>query len=104
MAVLRFLANLFLLAAVIAFASDSTPMFSGTGPFKSTSFAQHWQDLAPTTFARTRDLLTSSQASRLWTYAAEPLIAMPSYILFGLLAALMGYFGRHRRKVQIFVN
>jgi hypothetical protein len=103
-AVLRFLASLFLLAAVLAFAADSTQMLSGTGPFKSTSFAQHWQDLAPTTLARARDALSTGQASFLWPYLVEPLIALPSFLLFGLLAALTGYIGRRRRRVEIFVN
>jgi hypothetical protein len=104
MAVLRFLASLFLLAAVLAFAADSTQLLSGTGPFKNTSFSQHWQELAPTTFARSRDVIATSQAALLWPYVIEPLIALPTYVLFGLLAALTGYLGRHRYKVNIFVN
>jgi hypothetical protein len=104
MAVLRFLANMFLLVAIVAFAADVTPALNGAGPFKVTALANHWHQLAPTTLARARDVILQSQAPFLWSYAIGPLTALPSFVVFGLLSALTGYFGRHRHKVEIFVN
>ncbi len=47
MAVLRFLASLFALIAVVALVTDATPALSGTGPFKATSVIGYWRELAP---------------------------------------------------------
>ena len=104
MAVLRFLASLFLLAAVIAFAADVTQGLNGPGGFKASSFAQHWEQLSPKTLSSTKEVMSASRVSGLWTFGIAPIITLPSFVLFGLLAALAGYAGRRRRRVEIYIN
>lgn len=104
MAVLRFIASLFLLVAVVAFIADATALFQGTGSILGTSFQQHWQDVAPGTFAAVKAAIQSATGSLVWGGIIAPLIALPTYLLFGLLAVVSGYFGRRREKINIFVN
>ena len=103
MPVLRFLASLFLLVAVITLAADATPPLSGSGPFAPTSLAKHWEDIAPATLASAKARIETA-SSLGWNFVVQPLISMPTFLLFGLLGLLAGYAGRRRRKVNIYIN
>lgn len=104
MAVLRFIASLFLLVAVIAFIADATALFQGTGSILGTSFSEHLQDVAPGTFAAVKAAVSGAAGSFVWDLVIAPLIALPTFLLFGLLALASGYAGRRREKINIFVN
>ncbi len=103
MVVFRFLSALFLLVATVALVVDATPAIYGAGAFKGTSLAAHWLDLGPSSFAAAKKAI-SGAAPWLWASLAEPLLEVPTYITFGILALLSGYAGRRRRNVTIFVN
>jgi hypothetical protein len=104
MTVLRFLASLFLLVAVIALASDATPPLSGVGPFKATSIAKHWGDISPASLAAAKTTVSDATFPWVWDYMLAPLLALPTFLMFGLLALAAGYAGRRRHKVNIYVN
>lgn len=103
MAVFRFLAAVFLLVAAIALVVDATPATYGAGPFKATSLGANWQDLAPSAFEAAKKAVTGVSP---WTWESliTPVLAMPTFVTFGVLALLSGYAGRRRRTVRIFVN
>ncbi len=104
MAVLRFLASILLLIAVIALVSDATPPLSGTGRFVPTTIAKQWHDLAPTSMQAARAAVGRSTSPLVWDTVVLGLINMPIFVLFGFLAAMAGYAGRRRSAVNIFVN
>ena len=104
MPVLRFLASLFLLVAVITLAADITPRLSGAGAFTPTSLAKHWADIAPATLASAKAHIGSATAPAVWDFIIQPLISMPTFLLFGVLGVLSGYAGRRRHKVNIYIN
>ncbi len=103
MVVFRFLAAVFLLAATIALVIDATPPVYGAGPFVATSLAAQWQELAPSGFEAAQRAVTG-QSPWLWNSVVAPVLALPTFIVFGVMALLSGYAGRRRRAVRIFVN
>lgn len=104
MAVLRFIAGLFLLIAVVAFVADLTPWLQGGKPLAATSFGKHWADMAPATLKAAQSAVTRTTGAWLWDIFIVKAISLPTWLLFGLLAALSGWLGRRRRRVEVFVN
>lgn len=95
--ILRFLAALFLLAAVVSLVAD----LSQTG---ASSTAARWQALSPASFAAVAAAVTRNLGSYAWTPVLTSILALPAYLLFGLLALLLGIAGRRRRIVNVYVN
>ncbi|MBN8911511.1 MAG: hypothetical protein J0H65_05505 [Rhizobiales bacterium] len=103
MVVFRFLAAVFLLAATIALVIDATPPIYGAGPFAATSLLAQWQELAPSGVAAARQAVVGV-SPWIWDSLVAPVLALPTFVVFGALALLSGYAGRRRRIVRIFVN
>jgi len=104
MTVLRFLASLFLLVAIMALVSDMTPWLIGGKPFISTSFAKHWGDVAPATLQGAKMAVTKVAGAWAWDWGIGALIRLPTYLLFGAVALVAGVAGRRRRRVNVFTN
>ncbi|MGQ0673635.1 MAG: hypothetical protein ACT4N2_12270 [Hyphomicrobium sp.] len=104
MAVFRFLASLFLLIAVIALISDATPALNGTAGFVPTAIGRHIGDISPSTLEGAKTGITDSVVPWLWDAVVAPLLATPTFVLFGVLALATGYLGRRRHKINIYVN
>ncbi len=103
MAVFRFLAAVFLLVATIALVVDATPPLYDAGPFQATSLSAHWQEFGPSSFSAAKKAV-SGAAPWLWDSLIGPVLAVPTFVIFGALALLSGYAGRRRKTVSIFVN
>jgi len=103
MAALRFLAAVFLLVAAVALVVDATPAIYGAGPFEATALSVHWKDVAPRAFEAAHAAV-SSVSPWTWDSLIRPILALPTFIIFGALAILSGYAGRRRKSVRIFVN
>jgi hypothetical protein len=104
MAVFRFLASLFLLIAVIALVSDATPWSYGAGPLKSTSLAEHWAAISPTSLEGAKTAVMHRTLPFVWSGILAPVLSVPTFLMFGLLGVACGYAGRRRHKVNIYVN
>ncbi len=104
MTVLRFLAGLLLLAALIALVSDATRPLMGAGPFVPTSLGRLWAETAPKSLAAARSAVNSGLSPAVWNMLAATLLAMPTFLLLGLAGAALGWLGRRRNKVNVFVN
>lgn len=104
MAVFRFLAAVFLMVATIALVVDATPVVYGAGGFQSTSLADQWHELAPSSFAGAETAVTGIAGAWLWDDVIARVLGLPTFVIFGALALLSGYLGRRRRSVRIFVN
>jgi hypothetical protein len=100
----RILARLLLIAAVIALAYDATRAFSGgSGPLMG-SLLQHWQALSPATLEAARHAVSARLDPVTWQMAVVPLLSLPAWLTAGLLGLVLGWLGRRRREVSIFVN
>ena len=104
MAVFRFLASLFLLIAVIALVADATPTEQNGGAFVPTPLGQHWAAIAPSTLESAKSAVASTGVPWVWDRLIEPMLSIPTFLLFGTVGALAGYAGRRRRGVNIYIN
>ncbi len=101
---MRFLAALFALFALISFASDvSRPAVEGPGPGKM-SLLQHLQSLAPTFVAALQRTIENATGAFVWDPLLTSFLSLPAWLLFLLFAVGAGFLGRPRRRVRIFVN
>ncbi|MCH9765750.1 MAG: hypothetical protein K0U34_07140 [Alphaproteobacteria bacterium] len=104
MSVLRFVATLCLLIALIALVADFTPTVAGARSFSLSSIEDHWKQVAPATFQSMEESVTGGRAGWVWTFIVGPLVAVPTAIMFAILAGLAGYIGRRRTRVKIYSN
>jgi len=101
---MRFLAALFALFALISFASDvSRPAVDGQGP-GTMSLLQHLQSLAPTFVAALQRTIENATGTFVWDPLLTSFLSLPAWLLFLLFAVGAGFLGRPRRRVRIFVN
>ena len=101
---MRALAGVFLIVAAVALASDAGPVSTGAQKsFQPTAVVAHWQQIAPASLEGTRDFLTKRTKPWVWDAFSAPL-RLPAFVFFGGLGLVFGYFGRRRRRVEIFVN
>lgn len=104
MTVLRFLAGLLLIAALIALVSDVTRPLTGAGPFVPTSLGRLWAESAPKSLAAAKSAVSNGVSPAVWSMLAATLLRMPTFLLLGLVGAVLGWFGRRRNRVDIYVN
>ena len=101
---LRFLAALFALFALISLAADiSRPAIAGED-FTATSLMHHLQAVAPSFLAGLEKSVSRSVDPFVWDPILTSILGLPASLLFLLLAIAAGIAGRPRRRVQIFVN
>jgi hypothetical protein len=104
MAVLRFLASLFALVAVVALVADATPALEGSRPFAATSVIGYWQELAPASLAAARSVVSARTFPWVWDPVVMSVLDLPTPVLFGLLAIVCGFLGRRREEMKIHIN
>lgn len=104
MPVLRFLAGLFALVAVVALVNDATPALNGTRAFEMTTVLGYWQQLAPASLEAARDGVSQQIAPWLWNPTILSVLELPTPVLFGLLALACGYLGRRRTETKLHIN
>jgi len=101
---MRFLAALFALFALISFASDiSRPAVDGHGP-GAMSLLQHMQTLTPTFVASLQRTIENTMGAFAWNPLLTSILSLPAWLIFLTLAVGTGFLGRPRRRVRIFVN
>jgi hypothetical protein len=102
--VLRVLAGVCFVIAAVALASDAGPVTSGGArQFHATPAMVHWKAVSPATLDNTRMFITTRMRPWIWDAISAPLL-LPSFVFFIVLGIVFGFFGRHRRQVEIFVN
>jgi hypothetical protein len=104
MPVLRFLASLFALVAVVALVADATPAWNGTGPFKTHSVIGYWTELAPSSMVAARATVSNVTSPLVWNPVLTTVLGLPMSGLFAGLAVVCGYFGRRRQQLNVHVN
>lgn len=100
----RLAARLLLIGAIIALAYDGTKSFSGGSGLVTTSLLQHWSSLSPSSLEAAHNVVSSRLDPAVWDMALVPLLRWPAWLIAGVLALILSWFGRRRREVSIFVN
>jgi hypothetical protein len=101
---LRFLAGVFLLVAVMAAVNDVTRSIAVGARVSPVSTQEHWTRLAPVTLATARNAVQRKTHPLVWDPVLVSILQLPTWGLFGLVGALLAYGGRRRREVNIFAN
>jgi hypothetical protein len=101
---LRFLAGVFLLVAVIAAVNDVTRSMTAATRLPAVSTYEHWSKLAPVTLAAARSAVQRRTHPLVWDPVLVTILGLPAWGLFGIAGFLLGYAGRRRREVNIFAN
>mgnify|MGYP006886177243 CR=1 FL=1 len=101
---LRFLAALFALFTLIAFAADVSraPVDGSSGG--AISLMQHLQTWSPAFVASLQRSATATINPLLWDPVLTSILALPATVIFLLLTIACGYLGRPRRRIRIFAN
>jgi hypothetical protein len=102
--VLRAGAAMFLIIAAIALASDLGSITTAAPTrLNATSVVEHWRSISPVSLESTRAFLIKRTRPWVWDAFSTPL-KLPAFIFFSVLGLTVGYFGRPRKRVNIFVN
>jgi hypothetical protein len=101
---LRFLAGVFLLVAVIAAVNDVTRSMAAGARVPPVTTYEHWSRLAPVTLAAARGSVQRKTHPMVWDPVLVSILQLPTWGLFGLVGVLLAYAGRRRREVNIFAN
>jgi hypothetical protein len=104
MAAVRFVAGLFLLAAVIALVSDVTRAQLGMPGPPSTSVLKYLSDFAPSTVAAAQRAVQNKTHPLVWDPLLKSFLSLPAWATLGALGLLLSYAGRHRPRVNIYTN
>lgn len=102
--VLRFIARPLLLLAVLALVYDGTQTLAGGSGVVITSLAEHWQALAPRSFEALKAWAARLGPTEAWDGAAQRVLVLPAWLVIGILALLLLWAGRKRRRVNIYAN
>jgi hypothetical protein len=100
---LRVLAGLLLLIAVMAAVNDVTRSLAADRPTALSTY-EHWARLAPGTLAAARAAVERRTHPVVWSWGLGPILQVPAWGLFGALGLVCGWAGRRRREVNIFAN
>lgn len=102
-ALLRFLAGVFLLVAVIFAVSDATRL---AGPDRASAVTVHqtWSAVSPNSLNAAQRAVQSATHPDVWNWGVLWLLQLPAWTLFGLLGLVLAFLGRRRRRVNVYAN
>jgi hypothetical protein len=101
---LRFFAGVLLLVAVMAATNDVTRSLTAGHAVAPVSALEHWSGFAPVTLDIARKAVQRGTHPLIWDMGVAKALQLPTWALFGLLAALLAYLGRRRREINIYAN
>jgi hypothetical protein len=102
-ALLRFLAGVFLLIAVIFAVNDATRL---AGPDRTSAVTVHqtWSAVSPNSLNAAQHAVQNTTHTAVWNWGVLWLLQLPAWTLFGLLGLILAFLGRRRRRVNIYAN
>jgi hypothetical protein len=101
--VIRFLAGVLFVIAVLAAVYDATRSIAAD-QLVVTSLFEHWSKLAPTLYASAQNGVARYAHPLLWEMGVRRLLLLPTWLLFALFGTALAYAGRRRRRVNVFAN
>lgn len=102
-ALLRFLAGVCLLIAVIFAVNDATRSVAADQVTVMSAF-EHWSKLAPSTLAAAQNSVQRATHPLVWSLGIRNILQLPASALFGLVGLVLAYAGRRRRRINIYAN
>ena len=103
MVILRAVAWLLLLVAVIVFTSDLTHTINGS-TLTTSSLLSHWKTTSPGTLTATGSFVQHYAHPKLWDPLLLRLLLLPAWLLIGTVGVVLALLSRGKRRVNIFAN
>lgn len=97
----RVLSWVMFLIAVLAIVTDVTRSMAAHAVVM-VPLLEHWSKLWPTSLASFQGFV--GKVPFLWTVAVKPALSIPAWLIFGWLGMMFAYFGRRRRKINVYAN
>ncbi len=104
MVFLRIFARVLMVVALLALVSDGTRTIATDGGIVVTSFIEHWADLAPASLDAVKRTLSLKVHPALWDSVIARLLALPAWLVLGVVAVIIGYSARKRRRLNVYAN
>jgi hypothetical protein len=101
--ILRFLAGVLFVIAVLAAVYDGT-LSVAAHALVTTSLFEHWSKLAPTLFLAAQGAVQRYSHPLVWDVGVRRLLLLPTWLVFGAFGLALAYAGRRRRRVNVFAN
>jgi hypothetical protein len=102
--VLRVLARVLLLVAVVALVYDGTRTLAGGSGIVLSSLAEHWQALAPRSLMWLQGVVGRTLPAQTWESIFMRGLTLPAWLVIGVLGMLLAWIGRKRERVAIYAN
>jgi hypothetical protein len=101
---LRVLARLLLLMAVVALVYDGTRTLAGGSGLVITSLAEHIHTVTPKAIEALRGAVVKVAPAAVWDTVLVRILKLPAWALLAALGLLLAWIGRKRQRVRVFVN
>jgi len=102
-ALLRFLAGIVLLVAVIFAVSDATGSL-GTNGGAAVTVHRTWSAVSLTSLGAAQGAVQRYTHPAVWNWGILKILQLPAWALFGLIGIILAFLGRRRRRVNIYAN
>jgi len=100
----RIAARLLLIGAVVALAYDGIRTVNAGSGLVMASLWEHWSRISPATLQAADAVVSKRLDPALWDMAIAPALRLPAWLIAAILALILGWLGRRRREVSVFVN
>ncbi len=104
MILLRILAGWFLIVGIIALVHDGIKSIANEDGLVMTALGRHWFDLHPTSINALQAGIERYIAIWLWDPVVIAILQSPTWVVSFVLAVLLYWLGRKRRRTNIFAN
>lgn len=104
MFIFRILGLWILILGFMAFVYDATKTMANNGSLTITSLSGHWASIHEKSFSFLENMISSLVHPLAWDPLVQYCLLLPAWLAFGVLGSWMYWIGRHRKKVEIFLN
>lgn len=104
MFILRALGLWILILGFMAFVYDATKTMANNGSLTITSIGGHWENLHDKSLNFMENLINSMLHPVIWDPILQACLLLPAWMALGLIGSWIYWIGRHRKKIEIFMN
>lgn len=104
MFIFRILGLWILILGFMAFVYDATKTMANNGHLTITSLSGHWANIHQKSYTFIENLVSSMLHPYVWDPVFHTCLLLPAWLALGLIGSWMYWIGRHRKKIEIFLN
>lgn len=93
-----------LILGFMALVYDATKTMANNGAVTITSLGGHWTNIHEKSMKFSQDLISSGLHPVVWDAVIQTGLLLPAWVALGLFGSWIYWVGRHRKKIEIFLN